>query len=127
MMIVNSKWFKSTSAVLMLTGKSRFDGDAEAMKREFLQRNRNPEKAIYTFVGDANDENLSKFVFNATVASILEANLKASGLDKPPDPFHQVEQAACVGGYCAWLVCGIVGIVTCSLYFAAAGERCSAW
>jgi guanine nucleotide-binding protein G(i) subunit alpha len=53
---------------------------ADHVKGLMLDRCKNKEKSIFTHVTTAIDTSNVKFVFNAVVAMILEANLKASGL-----------------------------------------------
>jgi len=50
------------------------------IKQQFLSKNNNPDKSIFTHITTAIDTSNVKFVFNAVVGIILEANLKASGL-----------------------------------------------
>ena len=45
-----------------------------------LERCKNKDKSIFTHVTTATDTKNVSHVFNAVVAMILEANLKASGL-----------------------------------------------
>jgi len=100
--IVNSKWFKETSLILFLNKKDLFEKKllekkmsdyvkaytgpnemkpaAEWCKTEFLKRNKNADKSIFSHVTTAIDTSNVKFVFNAVVAMILEENLKSSGL-----------------------------------------------
>jgi len=106
--IVNSKWFKETSMILFLnkkdlfekklkeknfadyvnknesrepyTGKNEMQECAEYQKANFLKRNKNLDKTIYSHITTAIDTSNVKFVFNAVVAMILETNLKSSGL-----------------------------------------------
>jgi len=100
--IVNSKWFQETNVILFLnkkdlferklkektfsdyvkdyTGPNEMKPTSEYVKNEFLKRNKNKNKSIYAHVTTAIDTSNVKFVFNAVVAMILEANLKASGL-----------------------------------------------
>ena len=53
---------------------------ADHAKELFLDRRKNKDKTIYSHVTTAIDTSNVKFVFNAVVAMILEANLKSSGL-----------------------------------------------
>jgi len=106
--IVNSKWFKETAIVLFLNKKDlfekkllektfadyvnknesreRYEGPnqlaecSDYIKKQFLSKNTNPDKSIFTHITTAIDTSNVKFVFNAVVGIILEANLKASGL-----------------------------------------------
>jgi len=105
--IVNSKWFKQTAMILFLNKKdlfemklakkplkkfykpaedssitddTSFDQCSEYFKKLFLVKNKNPDKSIFTHITCATDTSNVKFVFNAVIAIILEANLKSSGL-----------------------------------------------
>jgi len=100
--IVNSKWFQETNVILFLnkkdlferklkektfsdfvkdyTGPNEMKPTSEYCKQEFLKRNKNKNKSIYSHITTAIDTSNVKFVFNAVVAMILEANLKSSGL-----------------------------------------------
>lgn len=53
---------------------------SDYIKKQFLSKNTNPDKSIFTHITTAIDTSNVKFVFNAVVGIILEANLKASGL-----------------------------------------------
>ena len=53
---------------------------AEHIKTLMLERNKNKDKSIFSHITTAIDTSNVKFVFNAVVAMILEANLKSSGL-----------------------------------------------
>jgi len=105
--IVNSKWFKQTAMMLFLNKKdlfemklskkplkkfykpaedsniaddTNFDQCSKYFKSLFLAKNKNPDKSIFTHITCATDTSNVKFVFNAVVAIILEANLKSGGL-----------------------------------------------
>lgn len=100
--ISNSKWFQQTSLILFLNKKDLFekkleekvfkdhvkdyDGPnemkqcADHVKKLMVDKCKNKEKSIFTHITTAIDTSNVKFVFNAVVAMILEANLKASGL-----------------------------------------------
>lgn len=100
--IANSKWFKDTSLILFLNkkdlfekklGKKKFsdyrkdyDGAntleecGNYCKKEFIKLITDKDKAIYPHVTTATDTSNVKFVFNAVVAILLDANLKSSGL-----------------------------------------------
>ena len=51
-----------------------------SIKAEFLKRNKNQSKSIYSHITTAIDTSNVKFVFNAVISMILEQNLKSSGL-----------------------------------------------
>ena len=53
---------------------------AAHVKQLMFDRCKNKDKSIFSHVTTAIDTSNVKFVFNAVVAMILEANLKASGL-----------------------------------------------
>ena len=53
---------------------------SDHVKKLMLERCKNKDKSIFTHVTTATDTKNVSHVFNAVVAMILEANLKASGL-----------------------------------------------
>ena len=100
--ISNSKWFAKSSIFLFLnkkdlfekklgeknfgdyvkdySGPNEFTATSEYCKAEFLKKVKSQDKSIYTHITTAIDKSNVKFVFQAVVAMILEANLKSSGM-----------------------------------------------
>jgi len=102
--LVNSRWFIATACILVLNKKDLllqklaalnvpartylpdYDGPIEEkpvtehIKAMFSQKNRFKDKSVFTHVTTIIDPSNAKFVFNAAVAIILEANLRESGL-----------------------------------------------
>jgi GTPase SAR1 family protein len=62
------------------TGSNDFEDCVEFWKRQFCAQSQNEEKSIYIHATCATDTSNVKFVFDAVVSIILEANMKASGL-----------------------------------------------
>lgn len=63
-----------------ISDDTNVDQCAEFIKKLFLAKNRNPQKTVYTHITTAVDTRNVEFVFNAVVSSILEENLRATGL-----------------------------------------------
>lgn len=101
--ISNSKWFSKTSLILFLNKKDLFEKKlaegktfgsyvkdysgpnemkpaAEFVKNMLISKVKDKDKSVYSHITTAIDTSNVKFVFNAVVAMILEANLKNSGL-----------------------------------------------
>jgi len=53
---------------------------AEFVKNMLISKVKDKDKSVYSHITTAIDTSNVKFVFNAVVAMILEANLKNSGL-----------------------------------------------
>ncbi|XP_065065043.1 guanine nucleotide-binding protein G(o) subunit alpha-like [Rhopilema esculentum] len=100
--IVNNEWFTDTSVILFLnkkdlfeekipfspiticfpdyTGPMMFDPASSFVKQKFLEKNRNENKEVYVHLTCATDTQNIDFVFKAVTNTIIQANLKKSGL-----------------------------------------------
>lgn len=63
-----------------LLGSSAFDSGVDFIRQKFLERNRAPEKFIYVHLTCATDTENIDFVFKAVTNTIIEKNLRLSGL-----------------------------------------------
>jgi hypothetical protein len=100
--ICNSRWFRETSMILFLnkrdlfaekivqvpltvcfpdyTGANTFEEASTFLQEQFEQRNRNPDKQIYTHITCATDTNNVAAVFNAVKDIIIRKSLNEAGL-----------------------------------------------
>jgi len=100
--ITNSRWFKSSSIVLLLNkrdlfsekikkvpltvcfpeyeGDNTYDAGIEFLKEQFVQRVRDPNKQVFTHVCCATDKDNMRVVFNAIKETIIRMNLQEGGL-----------------------------------------------
>lgn len=100
--IVNNEWFTDTSVILFLnkkdlfeekipyspltlcfpdySGPMVFDAASSFVKQKYLQRNNNENKEVYVHLTCATDTQNIDFVFKAVTNTIIQANLKKSGL-----------------------------------------------
>eukprot|EP00794_Sanderia_malayensis_P019248 gene19248-21176_t len=100
--IVNNEWFIDTSVILFLnkkdlfeekipfspltlcfpeySGPMLFEPASSYVREKYLERNRNENKEIYVHLTCATDTQNIEFVFKAVTNTIIQANLKKSGL-----------------------------------------------
>jgi len=100
--ICNSKWFERTSLILFLnkrdlfaekilrvpltvcfpeySGEMTFEAASQFLQACFEQKNRVPEKTIYTHVTCATDTNNVSVVFNSVKDTIIRQSLQHAGL-----------------------------------------------
>ena len=57
-----------------------FDPASSFVKQKFLEKNRNENKEVYVHLTCATDTQNIDFVFKAVTNTIIQANLKKSGL-----------------------------------------------
>ena len=57
-----------------------FDPASSFVKQKFLEKNRNENKEVYVHLTCATDTQNIEFVFRAVTNTIIQANLKKSGL-----------------------------------------------
>lgn len=100
--ICNSRWFRETSMILFLnkrdlfadkckkvslsvcfpdyTGDDSYEAGVEFLQEQFEQKNRNPDKQVYTHVTCATDTDNISAVFNAVKDIIIRKSLNEAGL-----------------------------------------------
>lgn len=102
--ICNSRWFRETSIILFLnkrdmfeqkiqkvpltvcplfadyTGENTYEAGCEVIEAKFQEKNRNPDKQIYSHVTCATDTNNISAVFNAVKDIIIRKSLGEAGL-----------------------------------------------